>query len=220
MTKVPFAIADSTNTASANAHAGSGSAALYQQALKTLRDLLEEARAVGDPEPTAMTLATAIDGRVSARVVLLKGIDERGLRFFTNYTSAKGAQLEAHPQAALCFHWKTLRDGVQVRIEGGVERLSADESDTYFATRARSSQIGAWASLQSQPLADRAEFEARIERIERQFEDVPVARPPHWGGFVLAPDRIEFWYGAAFRLHERMRYQKNGGEWSRGLLFP
>ncbi|MEO7324460.1 MAG: pyridoxamine 5'-phosphate oxidase [Dokdonella sp.] len=194
--------------------------ALYQQALATFLSLLDEARAAGDPEPTAMTLATAQDGRLSARVVLLKGVDARGFRFFTNYESAKGLQLAAHPQAALCFHWKTLRDGVQVRVEGAVERLSAEESDTYFTTRPRGSQIGAWASAQSQPLASREEFEARIERIEQRFADVPVPRPPHWGGYLVVPDRVELWYGASFRLHERVCYASDGMRWTKGMLFP
>lgn len=194
---------------------------LYQEALATFRGLLDEARASADPEPTAMTLATVVDGRVSARVVLLKGVDERGFRFFTNYESAKGEQLAAHPQVALCFHWKTLREQVQVRVEGRAERLSASESDAYFATRARGSQLGAWASRQSQPLADRAEFEARLAEFETRFADAPVPRPPHWGGYVVVPDCIEFWYGAGFRLHERWRYERTAtGNWRKGLLYP
>jgi pyridoxamine 5'-phosphate oxidase len=195
---------------------------LYQEALATFRDLLDEARAAGDPEPTAMTLATsADDGRVSARVVLLKGVDERGFRFFTNYDSAKGVQLAAHPQVALCFHWKSLREQVQVRVEGGAERVSAAESDAYFATRARGSQIGAWASLQSQTLTDRAEFEARIAKLETRFTNAPVPRPPHWGGLLVVPDCIEFWYGAGFRLHERHHYERSAvGDWRKRLLYP
>ncbi len=194
---------------------------LYQEALATFRGLLDEARASADPEPTAMTLATCVDGRVSARVVLLKGVDEHGFSFFTNYESAKGAQLAVHPQVALCFHWKTLREQIQVRVEGRAERLSASESDAYFATRARGSQIGAWASRQSQPLADRAEFEARIAEYEARFADAPVPRPPHWGGYVVVPDCIEFWYGAGFRLHERWRYERTTtGDWRKGLLYP
>lgn len=197
------------------------SVALYQQALTTFRDVLGAAQAAGDPEPTAMTLATCADGRVSARIVLLKGVDERGFRFFTNYHSAKGHQLDAQAQVALCFHWKTLRDGVQVRIEGRVEKLAANESDAYFATRARGSQLGAWASLQSQTLADRAEFEARLAGFEQRFADIPVPRPPHWGGFVVVPDLIEFWYGANFRLHERQCYERAvDGSWSRRMLYP
>jgi pyridoxamine 5'-phosphate oxidase len=204
-----------------NVSANSASTALYQEALATFRDLLAQAQASDDPEPTAMTLATSEDERLSARVVLLKGVDERGFRFFTNYDSAKGAQLAAHPQAALCFHWKTVRHGVQVRIEGRVERLDGAESDAYFATRARGSQIGAWASAQSHTLADRAEFEARIAAIEQRFDGIPVPRPPHWGGYVVVPERIEFWYGADFRLHERQYYERDvDGRWSRRMLYP
>ena len=199
----------------------SESNSLYQEALATFRGLLDEARASADPEPTAMTLATVADGRVNARIVLLKGVDERGFRFFTNYESAKGAQLAAHPQVALCFHWKALREGIQVRVEGRAERLSASESDAYFATRARGSQLGAWASLQSQPLGDRAEFEARLAEFEARFADVSVPRPPHWGGYLVVPDCIEFWYGAGFRLHERWRYERDAsGDWRKGLLYP
>jgi pyridoxamine 5'-phosphate oxidase len=196
------------------------SAPLYQEALRTFAGLLDEARASGDEEPEAMTLATAVDGRPSARIVLLKGVDARGFRFFTNYESAKGRQLAANAQAALCFHWKRLRNGVQVRVEGGVARLSAAESDAYFATRFRGSQIGAWASSQSQPLRDRAEFEARIAEIEQRFAGVDVPRPPHWGGFVVAPVQIEFWYGAKFRLHERIQYLQADGEWTKRVLYP
>jgi len=195
--------------------------ALYQEALATFDALLAQARDAGDPEPPAMSLASVEGARVSARIVLLKGVDARGFRFFTNYRSSKGEQLAAHPQAALCFHWKTLRNGVQVRVEGRVATLEAAESDAYFATRPRGSQIGAWASAQSQTLADRAEFEAHIDEFERRFDGVPVPRPPHWGGFVLAPDRIEFWYGADFRLHERQSYERAAdGAWSRRMLYP
>jgi pyridoxamine 5'-phosphate oxidase len=197
------------------------SATLYQEALATFRGLLDEARASGDREPTAMTLASAAaDGRVSARIVLLKNVDADGFRFFTNYESDKAAQLAAHAAVALCFHWKLLRDGVQVRVEGTVAKASAEESDSYFASRPRGSQIGAWASPQSRPLKDRATFEVRIAEFERRFDGMPVPRPPHWGGYVVSPDRIEFWYGAAFRLHERIRYEKHGGVWTRGLLYP
>ena len=195
-------------------------AALYQEALDTFRRLLDEATASGDPEPTAMTLASAVGDHVSARVVLLKRVGNDGFRFFTNYESAKGRQLAEHPRAALCFHWKTLREGVQVRVEGQVKRLSASESDAYFASRARGSQIGAWASLQSQPLRDRAEFDARIAMIEQRYADTAVPRPPHWGGFVLVPDAIEFWYGARYRLHERVRYDLAADSWTKQHLYP
>lgn len=196
--------------------------ATYRHALVQIGQLIEAARAAGDVEPTAMTLASAdAHGRVSARIVLLKELDERGFAFYTNYDSAKAAQLGAHTQAALCLHWKTLRDGVQVRAEGVVEKVSAAESDAYFATRARASQIGAWASLQSQTLADRAQLEARIAQYEREFADKPVPRPPHWGGFRLVPDMIELWFGQRARLHDRERFERGAdGAWSMRLLYP
>ena len=195
---------------------------LKPEILETFQQLLEGARASGDPEPTAMTLSTAdAGGRVSSRIVLLKGADERGFRFFTNYQSDKGNQLEAHPQVALCFHWKTLREGVQVRIEGAARKLMEEESDAYFASRPRMSQIGAWASLQSQTLPDRETFEQRVARYEQEFDGRDVTRPPHWGGYVVEPDMIEFWYGAQFRLHERWRYERDAaGQWTKRMLFP
>lgn len=167
-----------------------------------------------------MTLATTDGERLAARIVLLKGVDERGFRFFTNYESDKATQLAAQPSAALCFHWKTLRHGVQVRVEGSVAKLPAEVSDAYFGSRPRGSQIGAWASRQSRTLRDRAEFDARIAEIERRFGDGPVPRPPHWGGFVVAPRRIEFWYGADFRLHERVLYEAGAQVWTKRLLYP
>ena len=189
--------------------------------LDTFRQLLEQAGASGDPEPTAMNLATVdSSGRVASRIVLLKDIDERGLRFYTNYLSDKGSQLEAHPQVALCFHWKQLRDGVQVRIEGAARKLQAEESDAYFASRPRGSQIGAWASLQSQTLPDRDTFEQRLTRYEQEFEGREVSRPPHWGGYVVEPDALEFWYGAQFRWHERVRWNRHGQTWTSRLLYP
>ncbi len=194
---------------------------LTPEILDTFRGLLEDAQEAGDPEPTAMTLATADGkGRVSARIVLLKGVDERGFRFFTNHESAKGVQLAAHPQVALCFHWKTLRDAVQVRVEGRSEHLSAGESDAYFATRARMSQIGAWASKQSQTLPDRATFDERVAHYEKEFEGRDVPRPPHWGGWLVVPDKVEFWYGAQYRLHERVCWERGDDGWQSRLLYP
>jgi pyridoxamine 5'-phosphate oxidase len=194
---------------------------LYAQAVATVRELLEAARAAGEPEPTAMTLATVdANGRVSARIVLLKQLDERGAVFFTNGTSAKAAQLAAHRQAALCLHWKMLREGIQVRIEGEVERTSDAESDAYFATRPRESQIGAWASLQSQTLPARADLDARIAQFEKQFAGSPVQRPAHWGGYRVVPDMIEIWYGQRARLHERVRYERVDDAWTKRLLYP
>ena len=194
---------------------------LNSEMLHTFQQLLEEAQASGDPEPTAMNLSTVdTSGRVASRIVLLKGVDERGFRFFTNYESDKGAQLEAHPQVALCFHWKQVRHGVQVRVEGHARKLQADESDAYFATRARGSQIGAWASLQSQTLPDRQTFEERVARYEAEFAGREVERPPHWGGFVVEPDTLEFWCGAEFRWHERVRWNRHGQTWTSRLLYP
>lgn len=194
---------------------------LKPEILDTFLQLLDEAVAGGDREPTAMNLATVdAAGRVSSRIVLLKGVDERGFRLYTNYQSDKGTQLEAHPQVALCFHWKGLREGVQVRVEGVARKLLEEESDAYFASRARGSQIGAWASLQSQTLPDRDTFEQRLARYEHEFEGREVPRPPHWGGFVVEPDMVEFWYGAQFRWHERVRWSRHGQTWTHRLLYP
>ncbi len=194
---------------------------LKPEILDTFLQLLDEAAAVGEPEPTAMNLATVdAAGRVSSRIVLLKGADERGFRFYTNYESDKGSHLDAHGQVALCFHWKNLRQGVQVRVEGLARKVLADESDAYFASRPRASQIGAWASLQSQTLPDRNTFEQRCERYEHEFEGRDVPRPPHWGGFVIEPDMVEFWYGAEYRLHDRVRWSRHGQTWTSRLLYP
>ena len=195
--------------------------ALYQDALNTFTDLLEQAKRSPDPEPTAMTVATVgRDGRPAARTVLLKAFDERGFVFFTNFSSRKGRQLAANPQAALLFHWKHLREGVQVKIEGTVEPVSAAEADAYFASRPRGSQIGAWASLQSQPLASRELFDRRVADVEKRYEGQDVPRPPHWSGFRVVPERIEFWYGAQFRLHERQCYERVDGAWTQAMLYP
>jgi pyridoxamine 5'-phosphate oxidase len=195
--------------------------ALLVEAVAAVRELLDAAHAAADPEPAAMALATSdARGRLSARIVLLKELDERGFTFYTNYESAKASQLGEQQQAALCLHWKTLRDGVQVRAEGVVEKTSVAESDAYFATRVRASQIGAWASLQSQTLPDRAALDARIAQYEREFEGRSVPRPPHWGGFRLVPDMIELWYGQRARLHDRIRYEQVDGRWSKRLLYP
>jgi pyridoxamine 5'-phosphate oxidase len=194
---------------------------LKPEILDTFVQLLDEATATGEPEPTAMSLATVdAAGRVSSRIVLLKGADERGFRFYTNYESDKGSQLEAHAQVALCFHWKQLRNAVQVRVEGLARKVQPEESDAYFATRARESQLGAWASMQSQTLPDRETFEQRYARYEHEFEGRPVTRPPHWGGYVVEPDMVEFWYGADYRLHERVRWSRHGQTWTSRLLYP
>lgn len=196
-------------------------AGLTAEILDTFNTLLAEAQASTDREPTAMTVATVgKGGRPSARTVLLKGLDERGFVFYTNFDSCKGRQLAANPQAALLFHWKMIREGVQVKIEGSVEPVTAGEADAYFASRPRPSQIGAWASLQSQTLPSRDEFERRIDEMEKRFEDQPVTRPPHWSGFRIVPELVEFWYGARYRLHERHCYERVDGEWNQRMLYP
>jgi pyridoxamine 5'-phosphate oxidase len=194
---------------------------LTPEILETFNALLDEAKASADPEPTAMTVATVgKGGRPSARTVLLKGIDARGFVFFTNFTSRKGQQLAANPQAALLFHWKLIREGVQVKIEGSVEPVTAAEADAYFTRRPRPSQIGAWASLQSQTLESREEFEARIAEVEKRYEGMDVPRPPHWSGFRVVPELVEFWYGASYRLHERQRFERIDGQWQQRMLYP
>jgi pyridoxamine 5'-phosphate oxidase len=194
---------------------------LSQDILQTFRGLLDEAKTGGELEPTAMNLATVDgNGRVHSRIVLLKAVDEHGLQFFTNYESDKAAQIAGHDQVALCFHWKTLREGIQVRFEGRARKTSAEVSDAYFATRPRGSQIGAWASKQSQELPDRQTFEDRVAHFEKEFEGRDVPRPAHWGGYLVSPDRIEFWYGATFRLHERIVHTGHGTSWSTRLLYP
>ena len=194
---------------------------LYKEALDTFTHLLERAKQSGEREPTAMTLATlGKNARPSARTVLLKAFDARGFVFYTNFDSHKGRQLASNPQAALLFLWKNLDNQIQVRIEGTVEPVSAEEADSYFASRPRASQIGAWASEQSATLASREVFEAQIDLYEKKFEGIEVPRPPHWSGFRVVPEMFEFWYGAEFRLHERQCYERVNGDWSKRMLFP
>ena len=194
---------------------------LSPEILSTFAQLLDEAKASDDRDPTAMNLSTVdASGRVASRIVLLKELDERGFRFYTNYQSDKASQLDAHPQVALCFHWKQLRHGIQVRVEGLARKLQPAESDVYFASRPRGSQIGAWASQQSQTLPDRETFEQRVAKYEKEFDGRDVTRPPHWGGFLVEPDMVEFWYGAEFRLHERVRWNRHGQTWTSRLLYP
>ena len=177
------------------------------------------AREDGAPLPDAMTLATVdADGRPDARTVLLKGAGPDGFRFFTNYESAKGGQLEARGMAAIVFYWRELDR--QVRARGTVERLAAGESDDYFATRPRDSQLGAWASPQSQPLASREELDRRLAEVEARFGAGPVTRPPHWGGYRLAPVSVEFWQGQVGRLHDRFAYTLSAGGWRIARLGP
>lgn len=180
-----------------------------------------EAQASEPNDPNAMALATAdAAGQPAVRMVLLKGHGPDGFVFYTNRGSRKADDLAANAQAALLFHWKSLRR--QVRIEGPVSRVSDAESDAYFASRGRDSQLGAWASEQSRPLAARSIFEARFEAMQFRFENGDVPRPPHWGGYRVTPRRIEFWQDRAHRLHERRLFTREGGEgdWSEGLLYP
>jgi len=182
-------------------------------------DWFAEAQALEPNDASAMTLATADrQGRPSARMVLLKGHDPRGFVFYTNLGSRKGEDLNANPQAALLFHWKSLRR--QIRIEGPVEPVSAEEADAYFASRPRDSQIGAWASDQSRPLDRRETFESRYVEHRDKYEGGDVPRPPHWSGFRVVPERIEFWIDRPHRLHERRLFLRDGDSWAESLLYP
>lgn len=178
-----------------------------------------DARAREPNDSNAMALATVGDeGQPSVRMVLLKGHGPEGFVFYTNRESRKAGELAQNPRAALLFHWKSLRR--QVRIEGPVSPVSDKESDAYFASRSRDSQLGAWASDQSRPLADRATFEARYEAARARFEGSDVPRPPHWGGYRVAPATIEFWLDREHRLHERRRFTRTPDGWSERLLYP
>ncbi|MEG3791726.1 pyridoxamine 5'-phosphate oxidase [Lysobacter sp. CCNWLW3] len=195
---------------------------LLAEAIAGFSGLFEEARAAGEPDPTAMTVATAgLDARPSARIVLLKAHDARGFVFYTHLDGRKGRELQANPHAALLFHWPRVRNGVQVRVEGAAEIVSDAEADAYFASRPRVSQLGAWASLQSETLESRETFEQRLAQVEQRFEGREVPRPPRWTGLRVRPEKIEFWYGADFRLHERWLYEcDRAGDWSKRMLYP
>ncbi len=185
-------------------------------------DLLSAAKGVGTallPEPTSFALATVgADGQPSVRILLLKDVDQRGFVFYTNYESRKGRELLANPQASMCFHWQPLER--QVRVEGSARPVSPEEADAYFASRPRGSQLGAWASLQSEPMESVAQLEARLSEVEERFADRPVARPPHWSGFRLIPNRIEFWHNMPSRLHERSLYLREADGWRTQTLYP
>ena len=181
---------------------------------------LEQATTTEPRDPTAMTLATVdADGMPNARMVLLKGADERGFVFFTNLRSQKGQELDTRPKAALVFHWKSLRR--QIRARGLVEVVAPEEADRYFATRSRNSQLGAHASRQSRPLASRAELMQAVEGVRTGIgDDNPVPRPKHWSGFRIVPTEMEFWHDRPFRLHDRLRFTRNGDGWEKTRLYP
>ncbi len=216
----------------------------FQQALRALavvnreygKDSLTEETSPSDPrllfqrwfadalrarvlDPNAMTLSTlGLDGRPALRTVLLKGFDEKGFVFFTNYESQKGRELARKPLAGLLFYWPTLAR--QVRVDGKVTRASSQESDHYFHSRPRGSQLSAWVSLQSQRVPNRKYLEKKMAEFEKKFRGKPVPRPPYWGGYRLVPDRFEFWSGKPNRLHDRLRYVKKGAQWIRERLSP
>lgn len=195
---------------------------LLAEALATFERLFDEALAAGEPDRTAMVVATATPGACpSARTVLLKAHDARGFVFYTHLDGRKGRELQANHRAALVFHWPRVRSGVQVRVEGDVERVSDEEADAYFASRARGSQIGAWASKQSETLESREAFEARLAQVEQEFAGRDVPRPPRWTGLRVRPLAIEFWYAGDSRLHERWLYEGDcTGDWTKRMLYP
>jgi len=195
------------------------SSGLEQEALATFHDWLDAARKTDLHEPTAMTLATAdARGRPSARTVLLKSFDERGFVFFTNSESRKGGELRENAHAALCFFWQPLMR--QVRVEGSVVPISEEESDAYWESRPRDTQLGAWASQQSRPLDVKETLERRMAEVHARFIDDTVPRPPHWTGYRVVPVRIEFWKTGWHRLHERVLYEKRESDWCKSLLYP
>ena len=193
--------------------------ATYLEAVNRFAELFQRAQQTALQEPAAVTLATVAEtGQPAARVVLLRGADVEGFVFFTNSLSDKGRHLSGNPKAALCFYWDPLKE--QVRVEGTAERVSDEESDVYWQSRAHESQIGAWASLQSKVLSDRSELEQRFANAEKEFADRQVPRPNHWHGYRVVPTRIEFWSSRPARLHERVVYEQRGDGWTRFLLYP
>jgi pyridoxamine 5'-phosphate oxidase len=187
--------------------------------IEQVRAWLRGAREAGIFEPEAMTVSTVDgDGRPASRYVLLRGLDERGFSFFTNYESAKGRALAQRPYAALTFGWLVVHRAV--RVEGAVEKLPPEESDAYFASRPRGAQLSAWASPQSTVIGGRDELDRAMAEVEARFDGVAVPRPPHWGGFLVRPDRVELWQGRLNRLHDRLRYVRDGDRWRIERLAP
>jgi len=187
--------------------------------LETVADWIEEARRAGATEPEAMALATATPGGVpSVRIVLCRGVDARGIRFFTNYESRKGGELDRNPHAAAAFHWPELRR--QARLEGPVERLGAAESDAYFDARPRGHQLSAWASAQSRPIGSADELRRRMAELTERYEGRVVPRPPYWGGYLLRATAVELWTHGVDRLHDRLRHELRDGVWTAQRLSP
>ncbi len=195
------------------------SSELHHDPIARFAKWLDDASAAQLAQPEAAALATAdAQGRPSVRMVLLKSADLAGVVFYSNSQSRKGRELEANPHAALCFFWEPL--GRQVRVEGEVERVEATEADRYFASRDRDSQLGAWASLQSEPLSDRDTLDVRLDEIRSRYPSGAVPRPAHWGGYRIRPEAIEFWQAGEARLHHRELYRRDGKSWQRTLLYP
>ena len=202
-----------------DASAGLEERDLHADPAEQLRAWLGDATRARITEPTAMTLATAgVDARPSARIVLVKTVDDRGIVFFTNYESRKASDLETNPHAALVWYWGPL--GRQVRAEGTVARVTPEESAAYFATRPRGSKIGAWVSRQSKVLTDRRELEEKVAEFEQQYRGKEIPLPPFWGGYRLVPHLFEFWQARESRLHDRFRYSRSGDRWVIDRLFP
>jgi pyridoxamine 5'-phosphate oxidase len=189
------------------------------EAISRFETAMQAAQVAREPEPSAMSLATSdSDGRLSVRTILLKELDARGFVFYTHRQSNKGRQLAQHPRAALSILWKAIFR--QVLVEGEVESVTDEDADAYFASRPRGSQICAWASAQSEALESRELLEQRVKEFEAKFMGEDVPRPPHWSGYRLVPDMIEFWYGKESRLHDRFRFTLNDGEWQKQRLYP
>lgn len=192
---------------------------LSREIIDEFNKAFKKARVAGEPEPTAMVLATSDGkGRVTSRTVLLKALDEDGFVFFTNVNSTKGRQMAACPRASATFLWKA--SGCQVQLVGTINRVSDEAADAYFSTRDRGSQVGAWASQQSAPLESREALLQKVREVEEDYADREVPRPPFWTGFTLSPEQVEFWWQREFRLHDRFRYTLQGGRWVKQRLYP